>query len=431
MKRIKIKGVDEEYFYTKLKNGLEVYFMPDQKSKRFQISYVIKYGSYYNDFKVGNENKYYHLPNGVAHFLEHLLFKEKDGSEVTKKFAKYGSSADAFTSVNSTEYYVIGAKNFKANLNILLNFVNTPYFNKDNVSKEKGIIIEEIKMDEDDPYKDLYTKALKNIFYYSKLKESILGTVKEVKKITVDDINLAYHTFYQPKNMFIVITGNFNKEEALKEITNNESFKNFKKDQKITLKKIKEPLNVKKSYDEVFKNIEIPKTAIRIKLPHDNFKSVPKTKLKLCLNLVLEAKFGPTSKLNEALINQGLIVGSLYFGVSIGKDSILLSLFFESKSSKKVIKIIKEELKEITITKEELERKKRCIITNIILTYDDMLNKNYIISNNVINYGKVNNNQYEVVKKITVNDINNVSKKIFLDKNISIMIIKPMKKSTK
>lgn len=432
MKKIKIRGINEFYFYTKLKNGLEVYLMPDNKSKRFQISYLVKYGSVYNDFKINNTKEYLHLPNGVAHFLEHLMFKEKDGKCANEKFAKYGSFANAYTSLEETKYYVIGVKNFKENLNLLLSFVNSPYFTKENVEKERDIIIREVNMGDDNPYKALNTKAIENIYYHNRFKNSVIGSINEVKNITLENINIAYNTFYNSHNMIVVITGKFNKEEAINIITNNELLNKNNKYPKISFKKIKEPLNVKKRYEELFKNVEIPKTAIRIKLSYDKFKNIKENKIKLCLSLMLEAKLGSTSKLNESLINKGLIIGALYFNASIDEDNVLLSIFFESKTPKKVIKIIKEELKEITITKEELERKKRCIISNLVLSYDDMRNKNDFICNSVISHGRFLNNQYNVIKNLTVNDINKVIKKISLDQNnIAVMVIKPMKKSTK
>lgn len=432
MKKIKIKGLNEEYFFTKLKNGLEVYLMPDNKSKKFQISCLVKYGSVYNDFRVGSAKEYIHLPNGVAHFLEHLMFKEADGKDANEKFAKYGSFSNAYTSLEETKYYVIGAKNFKDNLNLLLDFIYNPYFTKENVSKERDVIIREINSGNDNPYKVLNTKAIENIYYYNRFKDSVIGSINEVKDITLENINTAYKAFYNPHNMVVVITGKFNKEEAIRTIKSNKLLNQNYKIKKVSLKKIKEPLNVKKSYEELFKNIEIPKTAIRIKLPYKEFKSIKVNKIKLCLSLMLEAKLGSTSKLNEALVNKGLIIGSLYFSTSIDNDNILLSIFFESKTPQKVIKILKTELKVITITKEELERKKRCIISNLVLAYDDMRNKNEFICNSVISYGKFLYNQYNVVKNLTVTDINKVIKKIFIDKNnIAVMVIKPIKKSAK
>lgn len=431
MKRIKIKGVNEELFYTKLKNGLRVYLMPDIKSKSFYISYVARYGGSYNDFKVGMKNKYYHLPNGVAHFLEHLMFKENDGEDANLKFSQYGAFSNAYTSSDETCYYVVGPKKFKENLELLLDFVNQPYFTKENVEKERGIITEEINFGDDNPYKEFNIKALENVFYYSRCKNSVIGTKDDVKNITLDNIKFAYNTFYHPKNMFIVITGNFNKEEALKTISDNQNKRRFPKYHKINFKKIKEPLNVKKSYEEIHKNIEITKTAIKLKLSYKTFKYVKDPKKSFYFSLLLNAKFGSTSTFNEELVNKGLIIGPLHYGVSIDETGIVLTVLFESEKTDKVIPIIKKELKKLQITEEELERKKKCLISNTILYYDKVANKNDVILNDVIDYGRVMTNYYDIINKLNIKEFNKLIKKIYFKNNIAVMVIKPMKKSAK
>ncbi len=431
MKKNSIKGIDEEYFYEKLNNGLEVYLMPDSKSKIFRISYSVKYGSAYNGFKTANQKNYTYLPNGAAHFLEHLMFKEKDGKDANEKFAKYGASSNAFTSIKETRYYVVGSKNFKENLNILLSFVNNPYFTNDNVEKERGIIIEEINRDNDNPYRDLNVKSRENLYYYNRYKESVIGTIKEVKSITLKDIENVYNTFYNPHNMFIVITGKFKKEEALKIIKNNKSFNSLTKYQKVSLKKYQEPLNVKKSYEEIYKNIKVPKATIKLKLSLNDFKKIFKPKLSFCFSLIIDAKFGSTSSLNEMLINKGLIIGSLYPSFAFEEENIVLTITFESNNPKKVIPIMKKELSKMDITKEELARKKRCLLSSMILYFDNISNKSNALTGDVINYGKVINNYYQIINKLSVKEINSITKKIKINKNISIMVINPIKKSTK
>lgn len=428
MKKIKIKGVNEELFYTKLRSGLEVYLIPDKKVKSFYLSYVVKYGSIYKEFRVGGNKKYYTLPNGVAHFLEHLMFKEEDGIESSLKFSKYGSYSNAVTSVNNTHYYVSGATNFKENLETLLKFVNNPYFTEENVNKERGIILEEIKMGNDNPYKEFHVKALENVFYYSKLKESIIGSEDEVKNISLDDINFAYNTFYNPKNMFVVVAGNFNKEEALKIIKANQI---KKKSNKFKLKEVKESLNVKKSYDEIFKNVEIPKTSIKLKLSYDLFKYLKEPYKSFYFYLLLDVNFGATSLIKEELVNKGLITGGLYFSISVNKSGIILTVMFESKTPEKVIPIIKKALKNLKVDKEELERKKKCLISNTILYYDKMSNKASAVINDVIDFGRFINNNYDVIKKLNVRGINNIINKLYFKDNISVMVIKPLKKSAK
>ena len=106
-------------------------------------------------------------------------------------------------------------------------------------------------------------------------------------------------------------------------------------------------------------------------------------------------------------------------------------MLFESKEPDKVIPIIKKALKNLKVDEEELERKKKCLISNTILYYDKMSNKANAVIDDVIDYGKFINNIYDIIKKLNIREINKIIKKLYFKDNISVMVIKPLKKSAK
>ena len=225
MKKIIINKTKEELYYHKFDNGLELYVLPNINQKNFYITLNTKFGSINTEFKTSSE-KFKKVPNGIAHYLEHLMFN-MEGGTAFDFFSKIGSSVNAFTSYNITCYEVFSSTYFKENLNYLLDYVQTPYFTKENVNNERGIIKEEINMYKNNPNVELTYATFSNVFVNDNRKYLISGEVDDIKNITVDDINLCYETFYNPNNMFIVINGNVNPYEDLAIIEENQKNKKF------------------------------------------------------------------------------------------------------------------------------------------------------------------------------------------------------------
>ena len=105
-------------------------------------------------------------------------------------------------------------------------------------------------MYEDKPTDVLYEAIRRNVFHNNPFKYSVIGTVKDINKVDDKMLYTCYNTFYHPENMFLVVTGNFNEEEILNSITENQIKKDYPKLDKIEVKKYKEP-------DEVVKEKEI------------------------------------------------------------------------------------------------------------------------------------------------------------------------------
>ena len=185
MKKIKIEKTDEFLYYKKLNNGLELYVLPNISQKNFYITFSTKFGSINTEFKTSNNSNFKKVPNGIAHYLEHLMFNMESGSAFDF-FSKLGASVNAFTSYNVTCYEVFSSTYFKENLNYLLDYVQTPYFTKEGVINERGIIKEEINMYENNPNTELTYKAYENIFVNDLRKNYISGTKEDIKKITVE-----------------------------------------------------------------------------------------------------------------------------------------------------------------------------------------------------------------------------------------------------
>ena len=424
MKKIKIDKTNEVLYYKKLNNGLELYVLPNINQKNFYITYNTKFGSINTEFKTDKDSSFKKVPNGIAHYLEHLMFNMENGSAFDY-FSKLGSSVNAFTSYNVTCYEVFSSTFFKENLEYLLNYVGTPYFTKESVNNERGIIEEEISMYENNPNTELVYKAYNNIFINDKRSELISGKKEDIKKITVDNLFDCYNTFYNPNNMFIIITGNVNPYEALAIIEENMSKKDYKTPN-ITLKNFNEPSKVKKEYDEKNMNVETNKVNISFKIPKKNFKSlgITEIELEIYIGLLFNILYGSTSNLQDKLITSKIISNGINISKTFTKDYIVVSLLTDTEYTETYINMVRDTLKSIKINEQELERKLKVYKSNYILHFDDIELVNNNIQDNILMYGKFVNNYLSIYENINIDKLNEVIKRI-KNKSESILVIKP------
>ena len=206
MEKILFEQLQEELYYEKLANGLDVYILPKQGFNKSFATFTTKYGSVDNHFKSLEKQEFVQVPDGIAHFLEHKLFEKEDG-DVFQQFSKQGASANAFTSFTRTAYLFSSTSEFEQNLTTLIDFVQDPYFSEKTVEKEKGIIGQEINMYDDNPDWRLYFGTIANMYHHHPVKIDIAGTVESIAPITKDMLYECYHTFYHPSNMLLFIIG--------------------------------------------------------------------------------------------------------------------------------------------------------------------------------------------------------------------------------
>ena len=424
MEKIVLKALDETILHDVCDNGLHIYMYINPRINNFYATLNVRYGAVDTEFKI--KNKIIKVPKGIAHFLEHLKFNQPNGISAHEYFSKLGSNINAFTTHDFTAYEVIAANKFNENISYLLDYVQTPHFTKSAVEGEKGIIIEEIKMYDDNPGFKLYSTMNEALFNKDNRKYLVSGTIEEVKKTTVQDLNIVYDTFYHPQNMFMVITGNFNPEEAItliKKNQNSKSFPVYKNPKKIHEK---EPNKVKNKYIEIYQNVEFPKVKICFKMLRNNFKNISDLDLKLYLNITMRILFGETGKLKEELLKNNLISGEIVASATVRDTYVILSILAETNYPDKIIKILKSVMNNIIITNTELERKKKVTIAGTVLNYDDIEVVNSDLEEDLVTYNKVITDIINHIKKMNIRQAKQIIKSIKTD-NHSVVVLLPKK----
>lgn len=194
-------------------SGLTVFVYPKKLTTAYAL-FATKYGSLERTFGTCGE-PLTTVPDGVAHFLEHKLFEEEDGSDVFAKFAALGASANAYTSNEMTAYLFSATENVREALEILLSFVTHPHFTEENVAKEQGIIAQEIGMYDDRPSTRLYYALLEGLYAKHNVRVNIAGTVQTISEITPSVLYRCYSTFYHPGNMALAVSGDITVDEVM------------------------------------------------------------------------------------------------------------------------------------------------------------------------------------------------------------------------
>ncbi|MBQ8300925.1 MAG: insulinase family protein [Clostridia bacterium] len=186
----------EELYYGKHSSGLGVYIIPKTDYSKTYAIFGTRYGSVDSDFVEPGESEVTSVPDGIAHYLEHKMFDQPDGSNVFDKFSKYGGNANAFTSFNVTAYLFSATSNVEENLETLMDYVQSPYFTEESVQKEQGIIGQEIRMYDDSGSWKLFFNFLNCLYKEHPVKKEIAGTVESISDITADYLYKCYNTLY-------------------------------------------------------------------------------------------------------------------------------------------------------------------------------------------------------------------------------------------
>lgn len=421
MKEIVLEGLEEKIYEYTTKNGLKVYMWVNEKVNGCFASLSVKYGSIHTKFKVGK--KVYTVPNGLAHFLEHIKFNMKEDVTAHDEFIKIGGDSNAFTTFKYTSYIVFATQNKIENLNLLLDFVYNPYFTKKMISKEKGIIVEESNMSNDDPYSKIFYDNLKNVLQKSNYRNLITGEVEDIKEISLDDVEIVYDTFYHPKNMFLTITGNFNPYEMAKTVEDNLAKKEFGEFQEVDIISESEPKKVTKDYLEENVGITYPRVKYSLKIPINKFKNVEMVDLKLLCDLILNINFGSTSEFRSDLILKGLVT-SMGYSLDIYEEYLVITITANTNYQDEVIKLIREKFDNLEVDEKDIVRKRNAAIATLILDYEDIEQVNMKIQDDIINEGEIITDLKIRVASINQEKLESVINYINND-NVAISVFKP------
>ena len=413
--------VKEKIYVEKMKNGLTVMVIPRKNTNKKYAIIGTHFGSVDNEFVVPGEEKSSKIPDGVAHFLEHKMFEQENGTNSLDVLSNIGVDANAYTTNDYTAYLIDATNNFDEAFKELMNYVQHPYFTDENVKKEQGIIEQEINMYEDDPGTRVYMEALKCMYSESPVRIDIAGSVQSINEINKEILYNCYNTFYNPSNMCLVICGDFKPEEIIKKVEENLVEKELQGD--IQRVYPKEPKEVKNKESEKVMNVSQPIFVIGIK---ENSEEQVNAKKVLTVEIILEILLGKSSELYKKLYENKDLIVPLDYDYEFSQSYSHIIISSQAKDPKKIFEEIKKQVKkyiESGIHEEKFERIKKKIYGEYVMQYNDI----DVISRNLLADHFKGIKPFEFIeefKSLNINYANEILRKMFKEENMVISIVK-------
>ncbi len=415
--------VKEKLYTEKLENGLTVLIIPKKGIRKKYAMWATHYGSIDNKFVVPGEEEITEVPDGIAHFLEHKMFEQKNGTNSLDVLTALGVNANAYTTNNYTTYLFEATDNFYPALDELMDYVQNPYFTDENVEKEKGIIAQEIKMYDDYPEWVVYMNAIRNMYKNNPINIDIAGTVESINKIDKEVLYKCYNTFYNPANMVMCFCGDFEPEELIKEIKK----RLIEKPNQAEIKRIyeEEPKEIVKKREEQTMEVSMPLFVIGIKdkLPEKDQDNI---KRHIAIEILLNMIIGKSSKLYKELYENELLISEPYLEYEFTSNYAHVAITGQSNNPDKLLEKMEEEIDRLKVEGLDLEHFER--IKNMLYgnTVKEFNNVSDIARMFISDYFKgVNSFEYlENYKQISVEYVYEILKEVFLKENTVISIVK-------
>ena len=415
---IKSERVGDSYYKIDHPSGLNVYVYAKEGYNSAYAIIGTKYGSVNTCFSLDGGEKIT-VPDGIAHYLEHKLFESEDG-DAFARYAKTGASANAYTSFEKTCYLFSCTDKFDESFEILLDFVQSPYFTAETVAKEQGIIGQEIKMYDDSPDWRVMFNMLEKMYHHHPVKIDIAGTVESIAEITAEKLYQCYNTFYNLNNMALCVAGNVTVEQVLKTCDRmlkpceKHTIENFFED---------EPYEIVEPYVE--QNFPVSVPLFNLGFKERAQKPLNETKL-AHTDILLELLASSTSELYQKLMDDELINTSFTFELFEGPGYCSVIFGGESRAPKQAAEQIKQyiaEVKKNGLDKAEFESARKSVYGDVISS----LNSVGSIANTVTSYHFNGNELFtyiDAVANATFEDVQNRLSEMLDVNNCTLSVVK-------
>lgn len=415
---VKSQRVGDSYYKINHPSGLTIYVYPKEGYKSTYAIFGTKYGSINTCFSVDDGEKIT-VPDGIAHYLEHKLFESEDG-DAFAKYAKTGANANAYTSFEKTCYLFSCTEKFEESLEILLGFVQDPYFTAQTVAKEQGIIGQEIKMYDDSPDWRVMFNMLECMYRNHPVKIDIAGTVESISHITAEKLYEVYNVFYNLNNMVLCVAGNATVEQVVKIAD-----KMLKKADKHKIKNYfeDEPYEIVKDYVEQSFPVSMPLFNLGYKERAGemlNEKELAQTEI------LLSMLASDTSALYRNLMDAQLINSSFSYELFEGPGYCSVIFGGESRYPQKAAQMIKDYISEVKkngLSREEFEIAQKAVYGDAVSS----LNSVSSISNMIADYHFNGNELFsyiDAIANVTFDDVTTRLSQMLDNNNCTLSVVK-------
>jgi Zn-dependent M16 (insulinase) family peptidase len=363
--------INETHHITTLENGLQVIVIQKEDFKSSSCFIAFPYGSLDIKQKIGESEQTY--PSGIAHFLEHKLFENNNGLDIMETFSHLSANVNAFTSHTETVYYFNSSKkSIRKPLNLLLDLVHHFSITTQSVEKEKGIIIQELRMYMQMPEQRLMLETYQSLYHNHPIRLDIGGDEESVSSISKELLERCYELNYHPANSILVCITPTSPNTIIDWINENQKSKVFTKSNQISRLVDNENDKVNRSTYEFEMDIQASKMTYSFKI-----KDISKdNRLNLLnewkLRLYLELIFSPINPNYETWMNQNRIHDYFGYEVEINNDFGFIMFYGENEDEIDFKELIHEGFKtDIKLFESYFENIKRRYFAQLLRQFDD------------------------------------------------------------
>jgi len=363
--------INEMHHTTTLDNGLNVIVIQKEDFKSSSCFIAFPYGSLDINQKIGSDIQTY--PSGIAHFLEHKLFENNNGLDIMETFSHLSANVNAFTSHTETVYYFNSSKkNIKKPLNLLLDLVQQFSITTQSVEKEKGIIIQELRMYMQMPEQRLMLETYQSLYHSHPIRLDIGGDEESVTSITKEILERCYEINYHPANSTLVCITPTSPNTIVDWIIENQKSKEFIDSKSISRIVEDESDSVHRLNYEFEMDIQASKMTYSFKIKNlskDNrLNLLNEWKLRLYLELI----FSPINPNYETWMNQNRIHDYFGYEVEVNNEFGFIMFFGENEDQIDFKQLIHEGLNtDIMLFEEFFENLKRRYFAQLLRQFDD------------------------------------------------------------
>ena len=422
MRVIESQKIKEKAYIEELENGMKVIIIPKPNLDKKYIIWGTHFGSIDNRFIMPKTGEEVFIPDGVAHFLEHKMFEQPNGTNSLDTLMALGLDANAYTTNDHTAYLFECTNNFYKGLDELMDYVQHPYFTDSNVEKEKGIIGQEIKMYDDEPSWRLYMNAMDCMYKQNPIKIDIAGSIESISKITPDVLYKCYNTFYNPSNMIMAVCGDFNPEELLEEIKK----RLVKKEEQGEIKRIypEKEKKINMPYKEVKMEVSLPIFAIGYKDTEGMTEDI--VKKHIAIEILLNMIIGKSSETYKELYENGILSAQPDIDYEFSKEYAHILISGQSKDPEKVkqkIENIIEQFKQKGLDEEHFNRISKKVYGDYVVEYNNVGD----IARMFLADSIKNINSFDYIEKfneVTKEYTESILKNVFKSENMIMSVVK-------
>lgn len=400
-------------------NGTSLIVQREKSSKYIAFTLWIKVGS-----QDENKNEY-----GVAHFLEHIFFKSTksmQSSDILKKLEGLGASINASTSLEHTQYYFCClTENFEACLKIFSEMFYNGRFDKDEIDKERLVVLEEIKRSEDNSQRIAYTNAYLSMYHGLPFGHKNIGYEEVIKNITVEEIKAFKERTYSPEKIFISICGDLKFKTV--DLLISKYFKTSSKQKKKSIETKYEPIKIKPKQKYIIQDKDDKQVNLYVTIKTNGYLDENRDTMNIFSKVLGN---GMSSRLFLELREKLGLAYSTYSGLDLMQNCGMLMLYIGTspekvKSAIRGMKSILKNLAENGISEEELQKAKNKSKSNLYFNDDNKLGTCMRNASTYARRKKIQSLKQRIkeIESVSLEQVNEFAKQIFDEKNFVVSAV--------